>query len=121
MPVTPEMVAQEINRHADKSDEAAMVREYGRQEEAKRPYLEGKGRSLRFPVPDLIRDLVVALGKRPRITSGARRAAPDLGNAFSSCARRGARASDAPCISVTTPQPRPPGDCEGSPERRGPG
>ena len=53
VPVTPEMVAQEINRHADKSDEAAMVREYGRQEEAKRRYLEGKGRSLRFPVPDL--------------------------------------------------------------------
>ncbi|WP_420415663.1 ATP-binding protein [Marinovum algicola] len=53
VPVTPEMVIQEINRYADsefryadKSDEAAiaaMVREYGRQEEAKRRYLEGKG------------------------------------------------------------------------------
>ena len=52
VPVTPEMVIQEINRYADsefryadKSDEAAiaaMVREYGRQEEAKRRYLEGK-------------------------------------------------------------------------------
>ena len=47
------MVVQEINRYADsefryadKSDEVAiegMVREFGRQEEAKRRYLEGKG------------------------------------------------------------------------------
>ncbi|MFW8633574.1 ATP-binding protein [Cribrihabitans pelagius] len=52
-PVTAEMVIQEINRYADsefryaeKSDEAAieaMVRDFGRQEEAKRRYLEGKG------------------------------------------------------------------------------
>ena len=52
-PITVEMVIQEINRYADsefryadKSDEAAiegMVREFGRQEEAKRRYLEGKG------------------------------------------------------------------------------
>ncbi len=53
VPMTVEMVIQEINRYADsefrygdKSDEAAieaMVREFGRQEEAKRRYLEGKG------------------------------------------------------------------------------
>ena len=53
VPITVEMVLQEINRYADsefryadKSDEVAveaMVREYGRQEEAKRRYLEGKG------------------------------------------------------------------------------
>ncbi len=52
-PITVEMVIQEINRYADsefryadKSDEVAieeMVREFGRQEEAKRRYLEGKG------------------------------------------------------------------------------
>ncbi len=52
-PITVEMVIQEINRYADsefryadKSDEVAienMVREYGRTEEAKRRYLEGKG------------------------------------------------------------------------------
>jgi len=52
-PITVDMVIQEINRYADsefryadKSDEAAieaMVRDYGRQEEAKRRYLEGKG------------------------------------------------------------------------------
>lgn len=52
-PITVEMVVQEINRYADsefryadKSDEAAiegMVREFERQEEAKRRYLEGKG------------------------------------------------------------------------------
>lgn len=52
-PITVEMVVQEINRYADsefryadKSDEAAisaMVRDFGRQEEAKRRYLEGKG------------------------------------------------------------------------------
>lgn len=52
-PITVEMVIQEINRYADsefryadKSDEVAienMVREYERQEEAKRRYLEGKG------------------------------------------------------------------------------
>ncbi|QYX57895.1 AAA family ATPase [Roseovarius sp. SCSIO 43702] len=51
-PITVEMVIQEINRYADsefryadKSDEAAieaMVREYGRTEEAKKRYLEGK-------------------------------------------------------------------------------
>ena len=51
-PITVEMVIQEINRYADsefryadKSDEVAiegMVREYGRTEEAKRRYLEGK-------------------------------------------------------------------------------
>ena len=50
--VTPQMVLQEINRYADsefryadKSDEVAinnMVRDFGRQEEAKRRYLEGK-------------------------------------------------------------------------------
>ncbi|TNF20894.1 MAG: AAA family ATPase [Rhodobacteraceae bacterium] len=53
VPITTEMVLQEINRYADsefryadKSDEVAieaMVREYARQEEAKRRYLEGKG------------------------------------------------------------------------------
>ncbi len=53
VPITVDMVVQEINRYADsefryadKSDEVAveeMVREYGRQEEAKRRYLEGKG------------------------------------------------------------------------------
>jgi len=52
-PITVEMVIQEINRYADsefryadKSDEVAivgMVRDYGRTEEAKRRYLEGKG------------------------------------------------------------------------------
>ncbi|WP_421702856.1 ATP-binding protein [Aliiroseovarius sp.] len=52
-PITVDMVIQEINRYADsefryadKSDEAAieaMVRDFGRQEEAKRRYLEGKG------------------------------------------------------------------------------
>ncbi|WP_300514118.1 ATP-binding protein [Aliiroseovarius sp.] len=52
-PITVDMVIQEINRYADsefryadKSDEAAieaMVREFGRTEEAKRRYLEGKG------------------------------------------------------------------------------
>ncbi len=52
-PITVERVIQEINRYADsefryadKSDEAAidaMVRDFGRQEEAKRRYLEGKG------------------------------------------------------------------------------
>ena len=52
-PMTVEMVIQEINRYADsefryadKSDEAAiagMVRDFGRQDEAKRRYLEGKG------------------------------------------------------------------------------
>lgn len=52
-PITVEMVIQEINRYADsefryadKSDEAAidaMVRDFGRSEEAKRRYLEGKG------------------------------------------------------------------------------
>ncbi|RKF16779.1 ATP-binding protein [Roseovarius spongiae] len=52
-PITVDMVIQEINRYADsefryadKSDEAAieeMVREYGRTEEAKKRYLEGKG------------------------------------------------------------------------------
>jgi hypothetical protein len=51
--ITVEMVIQEINRYADsefryadKSDEVAisnMVRDFGRQEEAKRRYLEGKG------------------------------------------------------------------------------
>ena len=51
--ITVEMVVQEINRYADsefryadKSDEVAitnMVRDFGRQEEAKRRYLEGKG------------------------------------------------------------------------------
>ena len=53
VPITTEMVIQEINRYADsefryadKSDEVAidaMVREYGRQEEAKKRFLEGKG------------------------------------------------------------------------------
>ncbi|MFV2051863.1 ATP-binding protein [Aliiroseovarius sp. YM-037] len=52
-PITVDMVIQEINRYADsefryadKSDEVAienMVREFGRQEEAKKRYLEGKG------------------------------------------------------------------------------
>jgi len=51
-PITVEMVIQEINRYADsefryadKSDEVAieaMVRDFGRQEEAKRRYLEGR-------------------------------------------------------------------------------
>jgi energy-coupling factor transporter ATP-binding protein EcfA2 len=53
VPITVEMVIQEINRYADsefryadKSDEVAieaMVRDFGRQEEAKRRYLEEKG------------------------------------------------------------------------------
>ncbi len=53
VPITVEMLVQEINRYADsefryadKSDEAAiadMVRDFGRQEEAKRRYLGGKG------------------------------------------------------------------------------
>jgi hypothetical protein len=53
VPITTEMVLQEINRYADsefryadKSDEVAienMVRDFGRQEEAKRRYLETKG------------------------------------------------------------------------------
>jgi energy-coupling factor transporter ATP-binding protein EcfA2 len=52
VPITVDMVMQEINRYADsefryadKSDEVAienMVREYGRQEEAKKRYLKGK-------------------------------------------------------------------------------
>lgn len=52
-PISVEMVVQEINRYADsefryadKSDEMAiqnMVRDFGRTEEAKRRYLEGKG------------------------------------------------------------------------------
>ena len=52
-PITVDMVIQEINRYADsefryadKSDEVAitgMVRDFGRQEEAKRRYLGGKG------------------------------------------------------------------------------
>ncbi|NRB16265.1 MAG: AAA family ATPase [Rhodobacteraceae bacterium] len=52
VPITVDMVIQEINRYADsefryadKSDEVAidtMVRDFGRQEEAKRRYLEGK-------------------------------------------------------------------------------
>ncbi len=52
-PITVDMVIQEINRYADsefryadKSDEVAianMVRDFGRQDEAKRRYLEGKG------------------------------------------------------------------------------
>ncbi|MDF1856265.1 ATP-binding protein [Pseudooceanicola sp.] len=52
-PITVDMVIQEINRYADsefryadKSNEAAieaMVRDFGRQEAAKRRYLEGKG------------------------------------------------------------------------------
>jgi len=51
-PISVDMVIQEINRYADsefryadKSDEAAidgMVRDFRRQEEAKRRYLEGK-------------------------------------------------------------------------------
>jgi len=53
MPITVDMVMQEINRYADsefryadKSDEVAienMVRDYGRQEEAKKRYLGSKG------------------------------------------------------------------------------
>ena len=53
VPITPEMVLQEINRYADsefryadKSDEVAietMVRDFARSEEAKRRYLEAKG------------------------------------------------------------------------------
>ncbi len=53
VPITVDMVIQEINRYADsefryadKSDEVAidnMVRDFGRTEEAKRRYLEGKG------------------------------------------------------------------------------
>lgn len=53
VPITTDMVVQEINRYADsefryadKSDEVAidaMVRDFGRQEEAKKRYLEGKG------------------------------------------------------------------------------
>ena len=53
IPITTDMVLQEINRYADsefryadKSDEVAienMVRDYGRTEEAKRRYLESKG------------------------------------------------------------------------------
>ncbi|MEQ9694503.1 ATP-binding protein [Shimia sp. SDUM112013] len=53
VPITVDMVLQEINRYADsefryadKSDEVAieaMVRDFGRQEEAKKRYLEGKG------------------------------------------------------------------------------
>ncbi len=53
VPITVDMVMQEINRYADsefryadKSDEAAienMVRDFGRQEEAKKRYLENKG------------------------------------------------------------------------------
>ncbi|MFS4580993.1 ATP-binding protein [Phaeobacter sp. C3_T13_0] len=53
VPITVDMVVQEINRYADsefryadKSDEVAidnMVRDFGRQEEAKRRYLEGQG------------------------------------------------------------------------------
>jgi len=53
VPITVEMVMQEINRYADsefryadKSDEVAienMVRDYGRQEEAKKRYLGSKG------------------------------------------------------------------------------
>jgi len=52
-PITMDMLIQEVNRYADsefryadKSDEVAiegMVRDYERQEEAKRRYLEGKG------------------------------------------------------------------------------
>ncbi|MFT5342927.1 MAG: hypothetical protein ACI9BH_002143, partial [Paracoccaceae bacterium] len=51
-PITVDMVIQEINRYADsefryadKSDEVAiqdLVRDFGRTEEAKRRYLEGK-------------------------------------------------------------------------------
>jgi len=53
VPITTDMVIQEINRYADsefryadKSDEVAiegMLRDFGRQEEAKKRYLEGKG------------------------------------------------------------------------------
>ncbi len=53
VPITVDMVVQEINRYADsefryadKSDEVAidaMVRDFGRQEEAKKRWLEGKG------------------------------------------------------------------------------
>ena len=53
VPITVDMVLQEINRYADsefryadKSDEVAienMVRDFGRQEEAKKRYLESKG------------------------------------------------------------------------------
>ena len=53
VPITVDMVVQEINRYADsefryadKSDEVAieaMVRDFGRQDAAKRRYLEGKG------------------------------------------------------------------------------
>ncbi len=53
VPITLDMVIQEVNRYADsefryadKSDEVAidnLVRDFGRQEEAKRRYLEGKG------------------------------------------------------------------------------
>jgi len=53
IPITVDMVMQEINRYADsefryadKSDEIAienMVRDFGRQEEAKKRYLKGKG------------------------------------------------------------------------------
>ncbi len=53
VPITVDMVIQEINRYADsefryadKSDEVAienMIRDFGRQEEAKRRYLGGKG------------------------------------------------------------------------------
>ncbi len=53
VPITPEMVIQEVNRYADSefryadnSDERAieaMVRDMGRTEEARRRYLEGKG------------------------------------------------------------------------------
>ncbi len=53
VPITVDMVVQEINRYADsefryadKSDEVAidaMVRDFGRQEEAKKRYLESKG------------------------------------------------------------------------------
>lgn len=52
VPITTDMVIQEINRYADsefryadKSDEAAitaMVRDFGRQDAAKKRYLEGK-------------------------------------------------------------------------------
>jgi hypothetical protein len=52
VPITVDMVIQEINRYADsefryadKSDEVAiegMIRDYGRQEEAKKRYLESK-------------------------------------------------------------------------------
>jgi len=52
VPITVDMVMQEINRYADsefryadKSDEIAienMVRDFGRQEKAKKRYLKGK-------------------------------------------------------------------------------